>query len=161
VQVNVSYTSFDEVYTEFEFKYAYDYAKREYTKTISVSRDTASGYDADDYPYLQTYCINAIKNYKIQKRWEYNSDWIYDDATAQEFFAKMVELHTSERMKISYIGSAKDTIHFEQGDMVLFNVPSKIPSSHNNTKKFIINGYKPFAVGGDQKVLIQAIEALT
>jgi hypothetical protein len=159
-QVNVSYTSLDEIYTEFEFKYAYDYAKGEYTKTIFVSRDRAEGYSTSVYSTLQTSCIDAIKNYKIQKRWEYNSDWIYDDNTAQTFFAKMVLLHTTERMKISYTGSAKDHIKYEQGDLVLFNVPSKIPASHNNAKKFIINGFKPYADGGPQQVLIQAIEAL-
>lgn len=71
-------------------------------------------------------------------KFEYNCDWIYDDATAELFFDKIFEFYSKQRLIVNWSTPVSDYIQYEVGDQVILNNSDLIPAGINNTSNFMI-----------------------
>lgn len=137
VQIFPRLGDLSEIYTDFVFEYAYNYEMKTYTKKIQVNKDYSS--NSNLVPY-QGLCKQAEIDYKIKRKYNYKCEWIYDDATAEDFAIKKISHHTYLRMIFDYIGDIKLHALYEEGDKLFINYPSMIPTGINNTVPFMITG---------------------
>lgn len=130
-------SSLADIYTDFRLKYAYDYGRGDYMKEYFVNPD---GYTSGaSLSVEKTLCINAKKNHKIPRReYEYNSDFIYDDTTAQNLLKKLVAFKTSQKLIVNWSGEISTHIKYEKGDQVKLNYSKMIPTGLNNSSLFMI-----------------------
>ncbi len=137
--VSVKLTPLSNVYTDFRLKYAYDYGKNDYMKEYFVN---PSGYTPGASLSVEKgLCSNAVTNYNIPRRnYEYHSDFIYDDTTAQNLLKKLVAWFTSQKLIVNWSGEISTHIKYEKGDQVKINYPNMIPSGINNSGLFLITG---------------------
>ena len=136
-QISTKLTSLLNIYTDFTLNYAYNYAKKIYTKKATVNKNATSNAYLDS---LKTYCSDAETNYKVSRKFEYNSDWIQDDSTALYLLERLVLWNTYQRMIISWTGDIENHIHYEIGDRVLINYDYMMPTGKNNSQVYIIIG---------------------
>ena len=133
--VSYDMTPLANIYSSFILNYDYDYAKKIYTKRIMVDKNSASN------AYLQTmipYCAAAETNYKISRKYEYNSDWIHDDNTANYLLEKLVTWFSYQRMIVHWTGDIQSHIKYEVGDRIKINYPFMMPTGKNNSQVFLI-----------------------
>lgn len=132
----VDLTPLENIYIDFRLKYAYDYGKNDYTKEYFVNK---TGYSPGaSLSAEQILCSDANTNYKIQQKFEYSSDYIYDDATALALLKKFVAWHTKQRLLITWVGSVKNYFIYELGDIIKKNYSELIPTGINNSTAFMI-----------------------
>ena len=136
-QISTKLTSLLNIYTDFTLNYAYNYAKKIYTKKATVNKNATSNAYLDS---LKTYCSDAGTNYKVSRKFEYNSDWIQDDSTALYLLERLVLWNTYQRMIVSWTGDIENHIHYEIGDRVLINYDYMMPTGKNNSQVYIIIG---------------------
>jgi hypothetical protein len=136
-QVFPQLTPLSSIYTDFTLNYGYDYAKKKYTKSLSVNKNASSDASLDA---LKTNCASAETDYKIKRKWEYNSDWIDDDSTAVYFLSLMVQKLTYQRLLIEWRGNLQYHFQYEKGDRVLLNYSTMLPVGKNNSTVFLITG---------------------
>lgn len=135
--ISTELTSLLNIYTDYTLNYGYDYAKKIYSKQIKVNSRAVSDSSLDD---LRTDCESAEQNYKVNRKWEYSSDWIQDDATARNFLRLIVESLTYQRMIVTWTGDISNHIQYEIGDRVLINYDYMMPTGKNNSTIFLITG---------------------
>jgi hypothetical protein len=135
-QIKVGYTPIDNLYSQIELKYCYDYAQRDYTKTYYCDKSEATSGILSTY---KTYCRNVELNYNIRRKITVECDWINDANTAKELFIRLVPLYTRQRMVVTFYGAMQDYIKYQIGDKVKINFSEYIPNSKNNMAVFIIN----------------------
>ena len=126
------------VINDMRINYAYDYGKGTYQKTLFVNK---SGYSSEltNGATYQATCLGIYNNYsKMINKYEYNCNWIYDDATAELFFNHLFEWKSKQRLLVNWAGSVKDYIKYEVGDQVKLNLSEMIPSGINDSSKFMI-----------------------
>lgn len=150
VLISTELTSLLNIYTDFTLNYGYNYAKRIYTKQVIVNSRSVSDSSLDD---LRADCESAEQNYKVNRKWEYNSDWIQDDTTAINFIRLIVESLTYQRMIVNWTGDISNHIQYEIGDRVLIDYDYMMPTGKNNSTIFLITGLKIDA--GKKKVQLQ------
>lgn len=136
-QIATKLTSLLNIYTDFTLNYGYNYAKKIYTKKATVNKNASSDSSLD---YLKTYCSDAETNYKVNRKFEYNSDWIQDDSTALYLLERLVLWNTYQRMIVNWTGDIENHIHYEIGDRVLINYDYMMPTGKNNSQVYIIIG---------------------
>lgn len=136
-QISTKLTSLLNIYTDFTLNYAYNYAKKVYTKKIVVNKNASSNVYLD---YLKTYCADAEANYKVSRKFEYYSDWIQDDSTALYLLEKLVLWNTYQRMIVTWVGNIENHIQYEIGNRVLINYDYMLPTGKNNSQVFLIIG---------------------
>jgi hypothetical protein len=133
--INYEFTPLENIYTDFVLNYDYDYTRKKYMKQAKVNK----GFSSDVYlDPLKTYCLNAEKDYKVNRTYTYSSDWIHDDTTAYYLLEKLVLWMTYQRMIVYYTGDIQQHIAYEVGDRVLINCDYMIPTSKNNAQSFLI-----------------------
>jgi len=125
------------IYPSFVLNYAYDYTKKIYKSKITVDKNSSSSTYLDGYK--QT-CADAEAKYKISRKYEYNSDWIQDETTAELFLERLILWFSYQRLLVNWTGDIKNHIQYEIGDRVLVNYPLMIPTSKNNSQQFQIIG---------------------
>jgi len=125
------------IYSSFVLNYGYDYTKKIYSKKITVDKNSSSNLYLDSY---KATCLNAETKYKISRKYEYNSDWIQDDTTAELFLERLILWFSYQRLIVNWTGDIKNHIQYEIGDRVLINYPLMIPTSKNNSQQFQIIG---------------------
>jgi hypothetical protein len=134
---STSLTPFENIYTDFTLNYAYDYTKKIYSKRLFVNKNGSSNATLSS---LESSCASAEANYKIKRKYEYNSDWIRDDDTANWLMANLVNWMTYQRMIVSCVYDCADYLQYEVGDRVKINYSFMIPTVKNNSQEFIIMG---------------------
>jgi hypothetical protein len=90
-------TQIKDIKTSFILKYKKNYATDEYDKTLYVNTPDATAYSAS-YTNLtsdaETYwnkCSAAYVTFRVNNVWEYEAQWIRDDATAELFIKFMID----------------------------------------------------------------------
>jgi len=127
-----------DIYTDFRLKYAFDYASGTYKKEFFVNRDVVSSNASILGATEKTKCANAETDYKVKKYFEYSSDWIYDDNTAEYLLQKLVNWLTKQYAIVTWAGEFNSHIKYEIGDQVILNYANMVPTGINNSSKFII-----------------------
>jgi len=137
--VSADLTPLANISTDFRLRYGYDYGKGDYTKEYFVN---PSGYTSGaSLSTEEGLCQDAISNYKIPNRkFEYSSDLIYDDATALLLLKKLVAWKTSQKLVVEWSGDISSYMQYEKGDQVILNYSDMIPTGLNNSNLFIITG---------------------
>lgn len=138
--IDVGLTSVSSVFTDFTLYYFYNYGSGDYLRSVKVNKDSFSD-GLSSGATLQAKCRNAEINYRVKKKWEYSSNWIYNDATAGLFLNKMVPWLTFQRLLVNWGISIADGIKYEFGDQVFLAYDYMIPDTMNNYP-FIIYGKK-------------------
>ena len=147
-------TPLDNIYTSFRLKYFYDYGSGEYLKEIYVDKNgfpsTATILSATE----QTLCADAESNYFVSQLYEYSSENIYDDATAEKMLQKKIEWYTKQHLILSWttqLTGNTDFIKYEIGDQIKLNFSKSVPSGMNNSTYFMIIAKRiiPLTGGGD------------
>ena len=121
--MEVRLSSLLNVYTDFALNYSYNYATGEYADRIVHNKkggDLTSTYT--------TLCSDAEDNYLFNRKLEYNTNWIYDDTTAQYLLQKLISWHTKQRLIVEYWGDVKNHIKYELGDKVKINYSDMLPT---------------------------------
>jgi len=154
-QIAVSLTDLAEVYTDFTFRYLYHYGKGSCVKTLFCNKNDSSTGIGSTY---ETYCQNAIDNYKVNRKFHYECSWIRDDDTAEELFKLLIKMMTKQRLLIQYEGNIKDYIDYKVGNVVLVNYADMIPTGVNNSTKFRITQKTVVPKKKDGSVLFQLTE---
>ena len=95
-------------------KYAFDYAKEEYTK---VTEDVSHSID-NNSRYLSYY--NIAEQSQDSYTLEFEAPYIQDDVTARILAKHLFELHKNQHLKISFDIPITDAIRLEVGDIVSF-----------------------------------------
>lgn len=144
----------EDVYTDFTINYGYDYAKGIYSGTQFVNKDRSSNASLDAY---KTDCSNAVTNYKLRRKFEYNAEWIYDDTTAINLLQKLVKWYTIQRMMVDYTGDVSNHIQWELGDVALIN-HSRIPTGKKNTTQFMVVQQRIKPIKGRPEVNLKLME---
>ena len=126
--ITLSLTPLSSVYTNIILNYNFDAGSGNFIKTIQKTIYNSSAL------YL------AGKTFGIKNTYTYDSEWHYDDTTANKFMSQLVGWFSVNHTIITYIGELKTHIKYEIGDKVKINYPSKIPTSMNNSTIFIIIG---------------------
>lgn len=135
IKFNLEYTPIDNIYTEFTLNYHYDYGSSTYKKKIKVTPLYSSDSSLDSYKSI----LKANEtNYRLSRKWEYNADYIYDDATALLCIENFIKQHISQRIIINFVGDIQNHIKYEIGDQVLVYLPSLLPDTINYSKVFMI-----------------------
>ena len=135
-QVSWTFTPLNNIYSSFVLNYDYDPASNLYRKHAKVDKNYASDAYLDG---MKTYCSNAEINYKIGHReYTYDSDWIYDDATAYYLLEKLVLWFSYQRMVLTWSSNIKEGIKYEVGDKVLVDYDYMIPDGRSGTQVFLI-----------------------
>ena len=146
----------DSLYNSFRLKYYYDYASSTYIKELFVN---SKGYTTTvDLSGEQDLCSSCETNYKANNKWEYNSDWIYDETTALNFLKAKVLWHTKQGILLDWTGECKTYIKYEKGDQVKIDFMNMIPSSVNNYKYFMITSKEISFNRFDPQITFQLIE---
>lgn len=142
--INYTYTQLDSIYTDYEINYCYENGRNEYSKTIVVNNNFGTNIGEGSivvaFAEEQVKIKNAIKNYKVSKKFVYSCDWICDNTTAGYFTRRIIDLYTKQRLIVTYTGDIKNHIQYEVGDVVKINYPKMIPASLNNSAQFQIQG---------------------
>lgn len=135
--VSCSLTHISQLYNDFRINYHFDYGSQEYKKTLFVNK---SGYTSTltNGATDQAVCKTIYDNYKVLNKYEYNCDWIYDDATAELFFDKIFAWYSKQRLIVNWAGDVGTYLEYEVGDQVILNNSRVIPTGVNNSSKFII-----------------------
>jgi len=136
----LNFTSYENIYTEYEIEYGYEYGRNEYQSKFIINDKTATTIAGDNFDNEKLKIKNAINNYKVSKKFVYSCDWIYDESTAVLFTKKIIDLYTKQRLIVTYTGDIKNHIQYEVGDVVKINYPKMIPASLNNSAQFQIQG---------------------
>lgn len=135
--ITVGLTSIDDIYTSFILNYGYDYGSRTYKKQVRVDKNGSSDSTNLGSGY-QDKCYNAGANYRVNRTYEANLDWIQDDNTASYLCQKLVDWHTSQRNIISFTGDFETYHPYEIGDYVKVNYDYMLPTGVNNASIFLI-----------------------
>ena len=134
------------LYNKYRIEYAFDHAKGEYLGETFVNKNGSS--DATNLgSTYKSACDNVEKNYKVDREFRHQCKWISDETTAEYFTQKMVEWHTTQKLRIigkwaigdTDGGSTAPPIRLEVGDLVKVNT-SRIPTALNNSTIFMIDG---------------------
>lgn len=133
--VSYGFTPLSNIYTSFVLNYDYDYTKKIYKKQVLVDKNSVTNAYLND---MKTYCSDAETNYKVNRKYEYNSDWIHDDTTAYYFMERLVKMFTYQRMVVSWTGNIGTYIKYEIGNRVLINLTYMMPTVKNNAQVFLI-----------------------
>lgn len=130
------------VKTEFILHYRRNAANGDYEKVLYVKNSQSSEFDAkftnlasDDSTYWQL-CADAYGDFQQVARWEYNADWIRDDATAELFIKFMIRWLTRLPLIVQFETTIKH-IGATLFDQYKINHPL-LPAAENNTNHFII-----------------------
>jgi hypothetical protein len=130
------FTPFNNIYSDFELNYDFDYAQNIYRKTARVNKNSCTDVYLNQ---MKTYCAYAEEEYKIGRRkYSYNSDWIHDDATAYYFLEKLVLWFSYQRMILHWTGDIEHHIKYEVGDKLKVDYPYMIPEGRNNQQIFMV-----------------------
>lgn len=160
--IKLSFTDLANIYTQFRLFYAYDHAKGDYGKSIYV--------DSKGYPSTatilgateQNLCNHAEKTYQLKNLFEYSSDWIYNDATAERFLQKKINWFTKQRLMVEWVSTLTDGtidyIKYEQGDKVKLNYANMIPLGLNNSSYFMIYSKRIITMKGSPSIEFKLIE---
>lgn len=138
-KVFVKLSPIENIYNDFTLNYAYDYASKTYKEKLIVNKNSSSHASLDAY---KATCLASERDYKVSRVWEYNADWIYDQTTAINFLANMIEWLTYQKTLIEYWGDIGNHIQYEKGDRVLINYSYMMPTGINNSMVFLIYGCK-------------------
>lgn len=138
-KVFVRLSPIENIYNDFTLNYAYDYASKTYKQKLIVNKNSSSHASLDSY---KATCLASERDYKVSRAWEYNADWIYDETTAINFLANIINWLTYQRTLVEYWGDIANHIQFEKGDRVLINYDYMMPTGINNSMVFFIYGCK-------------------
>ena len=125
------------VYNSYTLLYHYDYGSGSYRKKLSVDKNGYTSTLTNGATYQAT-CQSLFSQYKIINKYEYPSNWIYDDTTAEAFMDKVVPWFSKQRLMVSWATPIKNYIQYEIGDQVILNNSNLIPTGINNSSKFMI-----------------------
>ena len=161
-QIKLDFTSLSSVYTSFRLNYNYDYGKQSYAQTIFVDENNIPSTVTIIGDEEQNACGWAKATYRIENPFEYSSNWIYDDDTAEYFLQKKINWFAKQRLKVTWLtgisGHSTDWIKYERGDQVKLNYSSMIPSGVNNSHYFMITGKNIVTVQGAPYIRWQLID---
>lgn len=150
-------STLDEVYTDFTLNYYFDDATQSYLKSVVVNPKTYTT-GLTDGSTLQTTCQTAKTNYKVNRRFIYNSDWIKDTTTAGYLITKFVNWYTKQRLMITWAGDIQTYVKYEIGDQVKLNYANLIPDALNNSAYFMIMGKEIVIRRGSPYVIFQLVQ---
>lgn len=137
--ISIQFTPVENLYTEFEFNYGYEYGRNEYQNKILVTNTFATTLSVGDFDDEQLKTKDCITNYGINnKKLSIDLEWIYDTDTAVLYAKKMIDICTRQRAVISYIGDYQHHLQYEEGDVVKIDYPKVMPASLNNSTQFQI-----------------------
>lgn len=156
--ITVQFTPLDNIYTNYEIEYAYEHGRNEYQNKIIVNNNNAINDFGGNFDDEKIKINNAIINYNINKKYTYQCDWIYDNNTALLFTKKIIDLHTKQRLVVTYTGDIMNHIQYEVGDIVRLNYPSIIPASKNNISQFMIMNKSIDMTKRNGSVILQLVE---
>jgi hypothetical protein len=155
--IEVSYSSLQNVYNSFEVNFDYDYAKKIFKKRHFVNSVGSSDSTNLGTSY-QTACRNAEINHKVNNKFVYDALWIKDNTTAYKFVQSLVDYFTIRKLKIKWVGNIKDHLKYQRGDIVLVNYPSMIPTGKNNSTKFMVIGKTIYPFHKQGRVELRLLE---
>lgn len=152
---DIDVTSTDQIYTSFEFNYAYSHQSKRYTKAHYVNKEATSDSALDGY---KTNCVNASKRFKIERPYVVNLDFIQDSDTCIELMKKLILWFTDQRMIVRAVYEWKDNGVYEKGDQVKINFLTKMPSNKNDSAIFIVADKVPIFTPGGWGALYTLLE---
>lgn len=139
--ISLKTTNTDSLYSSFRMKYGYDYASGEFLYDLFCDEENYSLPDATwGLSAYAPLCKEVREKYKVNRRWETESYWIYDHPTALALFKRKIKYFTKPRANIFYVGSPYDHAQYQEGDKVLIDFPDYLPEGANNVTQFMING---------------------
>lgn len=129
-------TPIEGIYTSFKLFYHFDYGLNDYQKSITVNKggysNPSGGSTLTDEH--QNLCKFAEDSFLVSKPFEYSSNWIYDDATAEYFLDKKIRWHTEPHLIVSYkvplSNGVTDYIEFEPGDQGFISYTKGLPAGY-------------------------------
>lgn len=158
--IDVSFSSIDDIFTDFEINYAFRPQDNKYTKKIYCNKNDSSSATYLGSTYIN-YCKNAEINYKISRKFVVNLDFVQDETTAYYFAQRVIKEHTFQKMIVGYVGNIENHIQYEKGDLVRINYSKKIPTSKNNSAQFLIDDINfPFKTDGDGEIVFKLVEQI-
>ena len=158
LMLDVSLSDIQDVYTDFIVNYAFLPNENSYAKTLYCNKSSSN--NALLSSTYRGYCADAETNYKVIRKLEINLDFVHDETTAVYFLQRLIKEKTRQRMIVGYIGDTENHIQYEKGDLVLINVPERIPTSKNNSTQFlIVKQDLPFK-RGNTEVIFKLVEMI-
>src|SRR5690606_982229 len=118
--VSVSLTHISQLYNDYRINYHLDPGSLEYNKSLYVNKSGYSSILTNGSTYQNT-CKDIYDNYRIENKFEYNCDWIYDDSTAELFFNSIFTWYSKQRTLVDWAAGIKNNIQYEIGDQVKLN----------------------------------------
>jgi hypothetical protein len=143
--VRVGQTSLNAVYTDFNFDYAFHYAKGSYSKNKTVKMSES------------VLCQSANYKYKLRKTYALSLDWIQDSATMDLFSEYAIRWHTKRRSVVEWSGDFKTYCSFDIGDKLKIN-HSMIPNTLRNSAIYMITDKRINFKDGDPFIDFKLIE---
>lgn len=157
--MSVSLTDSQRLYNKFTFNYAFDYARSEYLGEVFCNKNGSSNSGVLTSTWTAM-CDNVEKNYKINRPYEVNLNWIYDQTTAEALAKKIIAWHTTQRLRVNGTYQLSDAVQYEIGDLVKVNYSRLMPSSKNNSAIFMITGKHIDLSTGNGRVTFNLVEMI-
>ena len=160
--VKTSLTPLANIFTSFKLFYYWDYGKQDYEKQIKVDKNGFSSPASTLVIADQLLCKKAEETYRVTKPFNYSSNWIYDDTTAELFLQKKIEWFTKQRLIVDWTTGLSDGsidyIKYERGDQIKLNYSRAIPTGLNNSSFFMITNKRIMTIQGAPLIQWRLIE---
>ena len=130
-------THITQLYNDYKINYHFDYGSQQYKRSLFVNKSNCSSGLTNGSTY-KTICKSLYDTYGIQNKYEYNCDWINDDATAELFFNAIVDRYSKQRLFGTWATNVSEFIQYEVGDQIILNNSKLIPAGINNVETFVI-----------------------
>ena len=150
---SLKYTDVTSLFSEYDIAYNYHYGKKDYLKKVEVTGDKCT----TGLEQFKQRCKDVITNYKYNRKYQYQYEWISDNTTALKSLSNIVKWHTKRRAIIEWWGGFKDCGKYEKGDFIQINNTYLLPNSLENAI-FMITGKTIYTNYGDPKIKFELIE---
>lgn len=156
--LSAGYLDTGSLYTDFTFNYGYSVPQERFTQKLfcspaGLSSGITSGYS--------TLCQTTRANYKVERKFNYDSYLIQDETTAILLFQRLMTYLTTLKHYITFYASPKTHIQYEVGDIVKINNSALMPSGLNNSAKYmIVNKTFQYKQLGDSTIIFTLMQTL-